>query len=269
MAKHIPSPFKYRGGWRASVTLPGGKRRARDFEKHQDAKSWIVQMLGDAAEASGHESKLGGPTEATLADALTYYANQWTVNKGGARAELNRINHYLSAAGEQRLRLHVDHKGTKSVVEDTAGCTPDAFAAYGAERRELRGETYKTIARLARRLCSKISAADLRELMATMAREGLSPSTIQKEIALLRHLFNVAVAEWSWLGFANPCSTLKLGKSSTRFVVLTTPQIQALMQAASGCDNPLVPAAIGLALDTTMRKGRRCRTRSRASAPTC
>lgn len=77
-------------------------------------------MLGDAAEASGHEPKLGGPTEATLADALTYYANQWTVNKGGARAELNRINHYLSAAGEKRLRLHVDPKGTKSVVEDTA-----------------------------------------------------------------------------------------------------------------------------------------------------
>lgn len=255
MAKRIPSPFKYRGKWRASVTLPGGKCRARDFEKHQDAKDWIVQMLGDAAEASGHEPKLGGPTEATLADALTYYASQWTVNKGGAHAELNRINHYLSAAGEQRLRLHVDPKGTKSVVEDTAGRTPAAFAAYGAKRLERREETYKTIARLARRLCSKISTADLRELMTTMAREGLSPSTIQKEIALLRHVFNVAVTEWSWLGFKNPCTTLKLGKSATRFVVLTTPQIHALMLAASGCDNPLVPAAIGLALDTAMRKG--------------
>lgn len=254
MSKRIPTPFKYRGGWRASVTLPGGKRRARDFEKHQDAKDWIVQMLGDAAEASGHEPKLGGPTEATLADALTYYASQWTVNKGGARAELNRINHYLSAAGEKRLRLHVDPKGTKSVVEDTAGRTPAPFAAYGAKRLERREETYKTIARLARRLCSKISTADLRELMTTMAREGLSPSTIQKEIALLRHVFNVAVTEWSWLGFRNPCLGLKLGKSATRFVVLTTPQVHALMLAASGCDNPLVPAAIGLALDSAMRK---------------
>ena len=255
MAKRIPSPFKYRGGWRASVTLPGGKRRALDFEKHQDAKDWIVQMLGDAAEASGHEPKLGGPTEATLADALAYYASLWTVNKGGARAELNRINHYLSAAGEQRLRLRVDSNGQKSVLEDAAGHVPEAFAVYGAERRELRGDTYKTIARLSRRRCSAISTADIRELMSTMAREGLSPSTIQKEIALLRHVFNVAVTEWSWLGFRNPCLGLKLGKSATRFVVLTTPQVHALMLAASGCDNPLVPAAIALALDSAMRKG--------------
>lgn len=255
MAKRIPSPFKYRGKWRGTVTLPGGKRRALDFEKYQDAKNWILQMLGEAAEASGHEPKLGGPTVATLADALTYYASQWTVNKGGARAELNRINHYLCAAGEQRLRLHIDHKGTKSVVKDTAGHTPKAFAAYGAERLERREETYKTIARLSQRLCSKISTADLRELMSTMACEGLTPSTIQKEIALLRHVFNVAATEWSWLGFKNPCLTLKLGKSATRFVVLTTPQVHALMQAASDCDNPLVPAAIGLALDTAMRKG--------------
>lgn len=255
MAKRIPSPFKYRGGWRASVTLPGGKRRALDFEKHQDAKNWILQMLGEAAEASGHEPKLGGPTVATLADALTYYAGQWTVNKGGARAELNRINHYLCAAGAKRLRLHVDSMGQKSILADSAGHVPEAFAAYGAERRELRGDTYKAIGRLSLRRCSAISTADLRELMSTMAREGLSASTIQKEIALLRHVFNIAVTEWSWVGFKNPCKTLKLGKSATRFVVLTTPQVQTLMQAASGCDNPLVPAAIGLALDTAMRKG--------------
>jgi hypothetical protein len=198
-------------------------------------------------------AKLGGPTEATLADALTYYAGQWTVNKGGARAELNRINHYRSAAGLTHLALKKDAKGAKSVVETAAKVGPSAFEAYGAERRELRRETYQSIGKLANRRCSSISTADIRELMSTMSREGLSDSTIQKEIALLRHLFNTAVAEWSWVGLKNPCLGLKLGKSESRFVVLPSAKVQALMEAAAGCDNPLVAAGIGLALDTANR----------------
>ncbi len=255
MAKRIPTPFKYRGKWRASVTLPGGKRRALDFDKYEEAKAWIVQMLGEIAAASGHAPKLDGPTAATLADALTYYAEQWTVNKGGARAELNRINHYLQAAGQPNLRIKVDENGKKTLTVTASTPGPSAFEAYSAERRGLRGETYRTIGKLAARRCSAISPADIRELMSTMSREGLSDSTIQKEIALLRHVFNTAAKEWSWVGFKNPCTDLKLGKSESRFVVLPSAKVQALMQAAAGCDNPLVPAAIGLALDTAMRKG--------------
>lgn len=254
MPKGLPVPFKYRGKWRASVTLPGGKRRALDFDKYQEASLWIVQTLSEAAQASGHEATLGGPT-ATLADALTYYASQWTVNKGGARAELNRINHYLCAAGRPSLRLSVDDKGTKSLVSVATAQGPSAFEAYSAKRRDLRQETYETIGKLARRSCSAISTAAIREFMSTMARERLSESTIQKEIALLRHVFNTAVSEWSWVGFKNPCIGLKLGKSESRFVVLSSAKVRALMEAAAGCDNPLVAAAIGLALDTAMRKG--------------
>jgi len=255
MAKRIPTPFKYRGKWRASVTLAGGQRRVRDFDKHQEAKSWILQMLAEVAESAGHEAKLGGPTQATLADALHYYALHWTVNKGGAHAELNRINHYLASAGQQRLRLQVDAEGRKSVVSVKGHALPKAFAAHNDQRRGLRDGTYQAIERLAQRRCSAISTADLRELMSTMTREGLSESTIQKEIALLRHVFNTASKEWGWLGFKNPCEGLKLGKSATRFVVLTSAQVEKLMQAAASCDNPLVATAIGLALDTAMRKG--------------
>jgi integrase len=254
MAKRLPSPFKCRDKWRAQVTMPDGKRPAKDFDQHEEAKAWIVRMLAEAASASGHEAKLGGPTVATLADALTYYAGQWTVNKGGARAELNRINHYREAAGMPQMCIRVDGNNKKSLVVADSQHGASAFTAYSALRRGLRQETYETIAKLARRRCSAISPADIRELMSTMAREGLSESTIQKEIALLRHVFNTAIQEWSWVAFKNPCLGLKLGKSESRFVVLPSAKVQALMEAAHGCDNPFVAAAIGLALDTTMRK---------------
>jgi integrase len=258
MAKRLPAPYKYRGKWRGTVTMAAGRRPTRDFEKYEDAKSWIVSKLNEKQAASGHEPKLGGPTGATVAEALNYYAHQLSVNKGGFLAELNRINRYLRAGGFEALRMHVNETGIKSLVVATAKESQDssgAFEAYSDKRRALRPETYGTIGKLATRRCSSISTADIREFMSTMAREGLSPSTIQKEIALLKHIFNTAVLEWSWTGFKNPCLGLKLGKSATRFVVLSNEQVHTLMQAAAGCDNPLVPAAIGLALDSAMRKG--------------
>lgn len=40
--------------------------------------------------------------------------------------------------------------------------------------------------------------------MTTMKTDGLSGSTIQKEVALLKHMFNMARIEWAWRGFENP-----------------------------------------------------------------
>lgn len=254
MAKRLPTPFKYRGKWRASVTMPDGKRPTAEFDKHEDAKAWIVQKLAEAADTAGHVAKLGGPATATLAEALTYYAEVWTVNKGGARAELNRINNYLQAAGMPELLVTKDGQGKKFVSVRPNKRGPSAFEAYTAKRRSLRAETYETIAALAQRKCSKISPADIREFMSIMSREGLSDSTIQKEIALLRHMFNEAHSSWGWSNFKNPCMGVKLGKSKARFVVLPREKVVALMNAAMECDNPLVPAAIGLALDSAMRK---------------
>lgn len=255
MGKRIPSPYWYRGKWRSTVTLPGGQRQSKDFEKHEEAKAWIVQMLGELAKAKGHAPKLGGPTAATLADALAFYAAQWTVMKGGARAELNRINHYLAAAGAPTLRIQIGQNGNKSLVTTGKAPVPKAFEAYSVVRRGNRSKTYETIGTLARSRCSAISTADIRNLMTTMSCEQLSDSTIQKEIALLRHVFNMAIKEWSWVGLKNPCLGLKLGKSQSRFVVLPGEKVQELMHAAAACDNPLVEAAVGLALDSAMRKG--------------
>lgn len=117
--RKTPSPFKVLGKWRAQVTLKNGSRPCKDFEKLEDAKQHIADALRN--HNSEHDAKLDGPTQATLADALTYYAGVNTINKGGATAELNRINHYLEGAGRQPLRLETDEEGVKSVQETAFG----------------------------------------------------------------------------------------------------------------------------------------------------
>lgn len=252
--RKLPSPFRYRGGWRAQVTLKNGRRPFADYDKLEDAKQFISDQLAEANTA--HEPRLGGPTEATLADAMTYYAGVYTVNKGGAKAEIDRINHYLEGAAKPPLKFVRDEKGVLSVQPiEQRKKAPSAFQAHSDARRTVRKATYERIARLAKMRCSIISTADIRELAADMKREGLSPSTIQKELALLRHLFNMAAKEWSWLGFANPCEGIKLGKSNQRFVFLTKPQAGGLWQALAECDNPLFQPLVGIALETLLRLG--------------
>lgn len=43
----MPSPFPYRGRWRAQVTLKNGARPAENFDSVEDAKAWIADMLAN------------------------------------------------------------------------------------------------------------------------------------------------------------------------------------------------------------------------------
>ena len=86
-------PFRYRGGWRMQVTLKNGTRPCEDFDKYADAVQWGADQLAPAKN-SQHQPELGGPTKATLAQALAFYAEHHSLLKGGVDAELNRINHY-------------------------------------------------------------------------------------------------------------------------------------------------------------------------------
>lgn len=250
--RKMPAPFQYRGRWRAQVTLANGKRPFHDFDTLGEAQAWISDQLANAN--SEHEPELGGPTEATLAQALKNYAGLYTVNKGGLDSELNRINHYLAGAGMKPLRKAVDEDGKLKLEPYEPSSLPTGWQAHVDARRSLRGQTYELIGTLARKRCSVLKTVDLRRLMSTMEQEGLSHSTIQKEIALLRHMFNVAAKEWAWKGFENPAAGLKLGKSEARFVFITKEQEQALWQAIAECDNPYFWPLVVCALETTMRK---------------
>ena len=254
MAK-LPQPFVYRNKLRASVTLDNGQRRVKEFplNARKDARAWIAEQVANVN--STHAPELGGPTQATLADAFELYAQLYTVNKGGAVSELTRISHYLEGAGKRPVKLAVGEGGQREVVSYTRKPGPRAWQEHTEERREARTKTYEHIAKLAGKRCCAITTADIRRLVTAMEAEGLSPSTIQKEVALLRHLFNMAITEWKWKGFENPCRGIKLGKSKSRFVFLSTAQRENLQRALEECDNPYYQPLVHMAMQTTLRLG--------------
>jgi integrase len=245
-------PFKYRGGYRAQPTLANGTRPCKDFEKQDDAVQWIAEQL--ANQVSENLPELGGPGRATLAQALHLYASLHTITKGGCTAELNRINNYLTGAGMTGLKLVTKDSGQRTLDNKPQKTLPRAFAEHRDERLKKREATYKLIAALAARRCASLTTADFRRLMVQMQNEGLSTSTIQKEIALLKHMFNVAEREWLWTGFVNPCIGLKLGRSEVRFVFLTEQQQVELRSALAQCDNPYFWPLVEICLQTTLRK---------------
>jgi hypothetical protein len=106
--------------------------------------------------------------EAPLAQALNLYAYLYRILKGGAEAELTRINHYLEADGLQALQL-VKEDDSFKIEPKPRRALPRPFAAHREERMQKRARTYAQLAELARKPCCGISKADIRVFIATMA----------------------------------------------------------------------------------------------------
>lgn len=254
--KAKPYQIDGRSGWWANPTLPNGSRPLKKCESEEAAAEWIEKAYVQAAQVQ--QPALGGPDVATLAQALYKYAFQFTVVKGGAEAELTRINNYLQGGGLPTLRLVVDAQGRRKLepVQPRAHAKNlVAWKEYIDVRRELRAETYALIHRLGAMKCGRLDTDLLRDLHTTMKREGLSDSTVQKELALLKATFNAAIREWRWKGFINPAVGIELGKSESRFVRVSSEEEQRLMQALTRCDNPQMWPLVELAITTCMRKG--------------
>lgn len=252
----MASIFQYRKGWRAEATDKTGKRQTRNFEKHAIAKAWGAEI--ESQEASAQMPELSGPTAVNLAQVIRHYAALYSVGKGGASQELTRINAYLSAAGLPRLRLKRAEDGTATLVEMSPeaadASTIQGFKADLARRRAKSQLTSERRAELACKRVSSISKTDIDRLVTQMKMDGLSASTVQKEIALLKVIFNTAIDRWNWVGFRNPCLGIKLGGSEMRFVRVSNQQLERLYVALSECDNPWFWPLVDTAIYMTARK---------------
>jgi integrase len=286
MSTRLPQPFRYRNRWRAQVTLQNGERPSQDFDTFAQAKAWIADMLANSN--TENEPLLGGPTQARLADMLDHYVRTTTLAKGGAVQEINRANHYLAAAGLPELALWERADGTKEIVTlarkhamrreecgDTAAVTPQkrrgprseagvlpsGFAQHNEARsRASHPRTYELYATLANKRASQITGADMRVLHTTMTAEGYSASTIQKEIALLKALFNES-QNWHWPIARNPCAGIQLKQGNRRFVVFTDEQRVRLTEALAQCDNPRIWPLVDFTMETALRQSTLLRLR--------
>ena len=255
-------PFRINGrsGWHAEVRLADGRTTRKSFPTQKDAQAWMVQEQAKVAQEKA--PAFGGPTRITLGALLFEYAKLFTLNKGGYRAELTRINNYAQAVGLPGLCVQTDEAGRRSLhVQSQGSRVPEGLQAYLERRRARSQRTFARMHALATKLCSQVTTEDIEQLKRDMLSDNLSQSTAQKEIALLKHCFNMAVKIWKWKGFENPCEGVELGKSAKRFVVLSQAESEALTGALQQCDNPLVWPLVELAISSAMRKGSLMRLR--------
>jgi integrase len=253
----MASVYKHRKGWQACANVLG-ERIKKNFATEGAAKKWATAT--EAEMERGHKPSLGGPSKVTLAGMLVKYAHQFTNSKKGAKSELDRINRYLIAAKLPPLRQEpTDNGGLKlielAVCEDDAPL-PSAFQAHLEERRDKRAKTNALRAELACTLVSDITKDMLRRFMSQMHSDGLGGSTALKEMALLKHAFNMAIREWNWSSFKNPLLGMKLPTPAPpRDRVFASDEEQRLRKAMKECDNPFILPLFDFAIETTARRG--------------
>ena len=170
---------------------------------------------------------------------------------GSAGSDTNRINHYLAAANLPLLQAK--NKGPVTESQSYKLQAPRGLGDYLDARRAKRAPVEEVIAKIAVMPCADLTKTHFRELMNAMRASGNSESTIQKEIALLRAMFNIAKENWRWDNFVNPAEKLKLGGSNSRMILVTATDIEILLAACEDEANPYFAKVVRFAMYTCLR----------------
>jgi integrase len=98
----------------------------------------------------------------------------------------------------------------------------------------------------------KVSSFDVERFKKARLEAGVTPGTINRELAVLSHLFTRAV-EWRWIDH-KPVVIKRFKEERGRITYLTTEQIARLLEAAKQDQNWQVYPFIVIGLETSMRR---------------
>jgi len=110
---------------------------------------------------------------------------------------------------------------------------------------------------IASKFIGNIRGSDIAQYRDIRINEGKAASTIQKELALLSHLFNTARKEWGMETLQNPVQLVRKPKiNNSRNRRLVDDEENRLLKACRESKNQWLEPAVILALETGQRKGR-------------
>ena len=105
---------------------------------------------------------------------------------------------------------------------------------------------------LAKRSLASIQGKDIAAYRDARLKE-VSPNTVRLELALLSHLFTIAVKEWGMAGLVNPVSQIRKPKlPQGRDRRLLPGELEAICQSS---DSPVLSDLVRFAIETGMRRG--------------
>jgi integrase len=99
---------------------------------------------------------------------------------------------------------------------------------------------------------AEVSTFDVDRYKKHRQQEGARPGTINRELAVLSHLFTKAV-EWDWLA-AKSAIIKRLPEDRGRITYLTVDQIKRLVEAAKQDQSPHIYPFTVIGLETSMRR---------------
>lgn len=212
--------------WRARLMVDG-HRLSRTFLHHEDATRWLAEQA-DAAKSGRYAAQRLAET-VTLREALDRYVDEVTPHKKGAVGERSTVRRMLAVMGPLADRpLSMIH-------------TSD-IAAYAKQR-------LKTPSQASRRNPHGRRSATI------------SPSSVNRELAILSHLYNTAIAAWGLDALRNPVTRgVRLKENPARSRRLEGDEEQRLLaEAARHDEDPRAEvqmvAIIRFAVASAMRRG--------------
>jgi len=99
-----------------------------------------------------------------------------------------------------------------------------------------------------------LRSSDLAEYRDARLAEGVSTNTVRLSLALISHLYTVAIKDWGIEGLSNPVAKLRMPKGSReRDRRPTAAELKAVIKA-SGAIHSEMPVIIEIAVETAMRR---------------
>lgn len=101
---------------------------------------------------------------------------------------------------------------------------------------------------------AELRSSDLADYRDARLADGLSTNTVRLMLALISHLYTVAIKDWGIEGLSNPVTKLRMPKGSReRDRRPSSTELVGVLKAARGIHNEM-PVIIELAIETAMRR---------------
>lgn len=102
---------------------------------------------------------------------------------------------------------------------------------------------------------AELRSADLAKYRDDRLAEGVSTNTIRLALALISHLYTVAIKDWGIEGLSNPVTKLRMPKGSReRDRRPTSKELKEVIKASAAVHSEM-PIIIEIAVETAMRRG--------------
>ncbi len=166
-------------------------------------------------------------------------------------------------AWARQIESEIDREVFVSRAEATRTTIAEALSRYGREvSSKKRGAVQEAsviailaVGPLGRLTLGSLQSKDLAQYRDSLLADGYSPITIKRRLAILSHLYKIAIREWGMGGLVNPVPNVSIPKlNNARDRRLQGDEYARLMSAAATYGGEIGPL-ITWAIETAMRRG--------------